>query len=154
MCSKINALHKYQRFSIVAVTCAVLLVVTFGIYAIATIAFPNSATAKFLQTHEAWLFSIQLIAAVALASWLILLKLPREFFRDPQIASSLNDERAKLGSALAYRNAFYAVLFCQGIAGFLFASSASNHAVWMLALTTLLVAIVTYVISYAVYAWI
>lgn len=81
-------------------------------------------------------------------------QLPREFFRDSQIASSLNDERTKESSALAYRNAFYAVLLCQGIAAFLLANSASAHAVWMLALTTLLVGIATYTVSYAVYAWI
>lgn len=154
MRNKAEALHRYQRFSIFAVSCTVLLVGTFGIYAIATNAFPQSAAAEFLQGHRVWLFGFQLIAAIALASWLVLLKLPRGFFRDPQIASSLNDERTREGSALAYRNAFYAVLLCQGIAGFVLANSASAHAVWMLALTTLVVAIVTYVVSYAVYAWI
>lgn len=154
MRDKIEALHKYQRFSLIAVCCAVLLVVTFGIHAIVTTAFPQSAAAEFFRAHQASLLAAQLVGAIALASWLALLKLPRGFFRDPQVASSLNDERTKESTTLAYRNAFYAVLLCQGIAPFLLANSASAHAVWMLALTTLLVGIATYAVSYAVYEWI
>ena len=151
MITKTDALHRYQVFSIVAVGCAVVLIVSFGGFAITINAFPESGAADFFKENEAWLFRFQAFATIGLVSYLILLKLPRGFFRDPQIAASLNDERTGENSARAYRNAFYAVLLCQGIAGLILANSTSAYAVWMLALTTLLTAIVTYLVSYVAY---
>jgi len=154
MKSKAQLLSRYRRFCIFATAVSVFALGVLGAFAVSVNAFPESALAELFVNSQREISGALLFLPILLGSGLILLKLPRDFFGDPQIASSLNDEREDESSGRAYRNAFYVVLMVQAIVTPILVSSASSMAIWMLALTTALSAIITYIVSYAAYEWV
>lgn len=98
-----------------------------GTFAVAVNAFPESGLAEFFIDGQRGIFRALIFVPILLASGLVLLKLPKGFLRDPQIAASLNDERKVETSGKAYRNAFVAVLITQAVVTPLFVSGSPNR---------------------------
>ena len=146
--------RRYQRFSAVAASYAVLLVATMGVFAVAVNAYPESGAAQFFGDQGETLMGVNAMVVIALACYLISLRLPRGFFSDPEIKSVLSDERARESSARSYRNAFYVVLASQPIAAVTLMQANTTSAVFMMSLSTLVVAVITYIASFVAYEWI
>lgn len=146
---------RYGRFTKIAASCVVAVITGVGVVVLAANFFPDNAMSRAYAANADVFGWVQGSVLLILFAYLFALKLPQGFFSDAEVRRALDDEHSAASKARAFRNGFVAVLVAQpALVGVGLAATGSPSTLTVavtLASATLLVATVTYVVSYIVY---